>query len=186
MRVTDGKLRDVLAEQQTTLIPYTRQPTWTPAYRNSDEHLVLRFPGRRDDIQIHIVIYLSQSQGKELIQWGSELSGNHKWQLRPRKTIVAPGGEKLNRAALRTTTRRAEIIYWYAIGRYSTHSQIKAKAYQFLSFLQGRDDASLLAIYYPCPDSDCSENRALALATVPTLKDIYTSGMRDLIEPAQR
>ena len=183
--IAHGNLASVLKDSQSTLIEYAKQPRWEPAYRKMDEHLVLQFPGKFPEMQIHIVTYFSQGQGKELIQWDNNISDNRKWKLRSEQSITSPEGDPLKLVSLQSMTGNAEIIYWYAIGDYSTNSELKAKGYQLLAFLQGREDASLLAIFYHCAGGNCSRTRASAVESVAKIKLLYIDAMKKLTEVDQ-
>lgn len=152
-------------------------PAWQPAFKNFDNQLVLQFPAKHPEIQVHIVTYFSQQQGKELIQWGNELNDRQKWKLESVQSIKSSGGDNVKLARLKSTTTSAQVIYWYSVGNYTTNSPIKAKLYQLPAFLAGRGDASLLAVFYPCPQHDCPEKRADALSTVSEIKQLYREAM---------
>jgi EpsI family protein len=178
--IAHDNLATALNDSQSTLIEYAKQPTWKPAYKKMDEHLVLQFPGKFPEMQIHIVTYFSQGQGKELIQWGNNISDNRKWRLRSEQSISSPEGDPLKLASLQSMTGNAEVIYWYAIGDYTTNSELKAKGYQLLAFLWGREDASLLAIFYPCAGGNCTQTRASAVEAVTNIKRLYVDAMKRL------
>jgi EpsI family protein len=177
----EGELTASVHSIQSTLVKYPRQPAWQPAFRNVDERLVLQFVGKSASIQVHIVSYFTQHQGKELIQWGNHLADGDRWKLTARKIIDGPYQYPLNLAKIKSNTRRAEVIYWYAVGKYFTNSALRAKWYQFLSYLQGREDASLLAIYYLCPSDDCTETRQQALDAAPGVTRLYAQAINELL-----
>lgn len=168
---TQARDFDKALSSQSALFSYRKSPAWEPQFRNADGHLILQLPGN-SAIQVHIVSYDSQDQGKELIQWGNNLTDGLEWQT---SKINSMEGIPINKASIKSTITRAEVIYWYAVGVYFTNSPLKAKWYQFLSFLQGRQDAALLAIFYPCPGDYCSSTRDKAIAQIPQVNRLYES-----------
>lgn len=173
----EARLADVFGREQSILIEYALKPDWRAQYRGVDDYLILQFTGKPTGLRVHVASYYSQHQGKELVQWRNALVDGKRWKLKSESVIENTAGEQLNLARLRSNTREAEIVYWYAVGEHFTRSPEKAKWFQFLTFLQERSDASLLAIYYNCPLGECDAARSEALTRVAMVNQLYTDAM---------
>jgi EpsI family protein len=174
-----------LSKSQNTLINYSLEPGWTPAYQNFDQHLVLQFLSKHPEMQVHLITYYSQEQGKELIQWGNDISDNRKWKIVSEQRQQAKSGATANVVNLRSLTGKAEVVYWYSVGGIATASPLLAKVYQLPAFLLGREEASLLAIFYPCPRDDCTEIRQRAMHEVRYINGVYAQALKTLLHAPQ-
>ena len=178
--ITPGSVASIaqaLVQQQTTLVPFAGKPEWQPCYLNSDEYTILHEPRVNPPMQIHLVTYLTQEQGKELVQWDNTIVNEERWQLLSEHSVEDGEGNSLRLASIQSKTsanqQRAEVLYWFAIGDHFTSSDLAAKFYQVLAFLKSQKSASLLAIFYKCTTQDCGPARSQALESVTVLKRNY-------------
>lgn len=132
-------------------------------------------------MEVHMLTYFSQEQGKELIHWSNEIADNQKWKVTTETDWADPDGKKVKLVELQSITGKAELLYWYSVGGFATSSPVFGKALQLLAFLGGRHDASLLAIFYPCNPDPCEEIRQRASAEVEAVDNAYSSAINWLL-----
>ncbi len=177
----DGELQIALSNSQSTLIDYAPQPVWSPDYDNFDEHLVLQFPARNPEMLVHMLTYFSQEQGKELIHWSNAIVDKQKWKITAEREWADPAGKKVKLVELQSITGTAELLYWYSVGGFATASPVIGKALQLMAFILGRQDASLLAIFYQCTPNTCEEIRVRASREVEPVNTAYSKAIMWLL-----
>lgn len=162
-----------LSESQPALTSPITEPQWRPAFVNADEYAVFNDVRTAPPTELHVVTYLTQEQGKELVQWDNRIADEQSWRLISEETITDERGAQFRKAAIQGTGRRAEVLYWYAIGDRFTASDSRAKILQVVSFLKGREEASLLAIFYLCPAGSCEYARTESTKAAVAIKKDY-------------
>jgi len=167
-----------LARQQPALTAAVPSTSWQPAFVKADEYTVFKDIRTTPATELHVVTYLSQEQGKELVQWGNRIADEGSWKLASDRTIADTSGTDYRLAVIQGAGRQAEVLYWYAVGERFTASDSWAKIYQVAAFLHGRQDASLMAIFYPCPTADCEPARMQAMAAAVSIKEDYRKATR--------
>ena len=177
----NGELETVLDNSQSTLINYAPEAAWAPAYDNYDQHLVLQFPARNPEMQVHMLTYFFQEQGKELIHWENQIADEQNWKKVAESDWQIPMGGKIKLAELRSLSGSAELLYWYSVGGFATASPVLAKVFQLPAFLLGRQDAALLAIFYQCKPATCAEIRGRAVREVETVNKVYSTAIKRLL-----
>ncbi len=167
-----------LARHQPALTTAVSSTSWQPAFVKADEYTVFKDIRTTPATELHVVTYLSQEQGKELVGWGNRIADEGSWKLASDRTIADASGTDYRLAVIQGAGRQAEVLYWYAVGDRFTASDSWAKIYQVAAFLHGRQDASLLAIFYPCPTADCEPARMQAMAAAASIKEDYRKASR--------
>jgi exosortase A len=182
-----GQFEVAVSDSQSTLINYAPEAVWEPDFDNFDQHLVLQFPTRNPEMQVHMLVYFFQEQGKELIHWNNEIADEKEWKKIAESDWQTPSGGRIKLAELRSLSGRAELLYWYSVGGFATASPFLAKVLQLPAFLLGRQDAALLAIFYQCKADVCAEIRDRAGREVETVNNVYSNAIKSLpIAPGSR
>jgi EpsI family protein len=132
-----------------------REPDWRPDYERADDELWARFQIGQEPheaVDLWIVYYASQRQGKELIYFANRVADSREWEVRreSRLRLDPPMREALivNRAGDQRLVR-----WWYEIGGWNTTSRSGAKLRQVAARVTGRSEASLVAFSTPCVEA---------------------------------
>jgi EpsI family protein len=131
------------------------QNLWRPAYAGADEHRRERWTRGAEDVQVDRLLYVEQSQGKELIN-----SENH---IAPDSLVAGDGlsaplngdGRRVRVAAVRTDAGVRLVWYWYHVAGRDTHSATDAKLRELLAFARRAPASELVAVSMLCTDEQC-------------------------------
>jgi EpsI family protein len=136
----------------------TRAPdtAWRPAYTGADEHRLERWTRGADEVQVDRLLYVEQSQGKELV--------NSENRIAPDSLVAGDGlsaplngdGRRVRVAAVRTDAGIRLVWYWYHVAGRDTHSATDAKLRELVAFARRAPASELVAVSMRCADEKCN------------------------------
>ena len=127
---------------------------WRPAYVGADAERGARY--RQDDtaVDLWIVFYATQAQGKELVYYDNRIAAPAAWRVE--STQRAAGREPANDTVLVDGSGDRRLVrWWYEVGGRRSASGLVAKLQQVGARLAGRPAAALVAFSTAC-DTDCA------------------------------
>lgn len=132
---------------------------WQPGFTGAEPVLHGGYGPRDAGVDLHVYVYPRQVQGKELAYYSNTIAEGRHWRALVDK--AHPSAAPTREAVLSDRGGRTLLVhYWYNIGRWRTTSLLEAKALQLLAFLEGRQDATLVALASPCQSSmQCEQAR---------------------------
>ena len=128
-------------------------PSWRPAYVGADAEFGARFRKDAAEVDLWVVSYATQAQGKELVYYANHIAQPGDWRVEA--TRQATGSEPARDTVLvdRAGDRRL-VRWWYDVGGRRSASDVTAKLHQVLARLAGRPEAALIAFSAACA-GDC-------------------------------
>ena len=130
---------------------------WRPAYSGADSEVNVRYRSDEAEIDVWLMLYATQSQGKELVSGENEIAHTGTWSIDSRRRLSSD--PPMNEAILTSLSGGTRVVrWWYEVGGWNTAGPIGAKLRQVAGRLTGRPEAGLVALSAPC-DSDCVEAR---------------------------
>ena len=127
---------------------------WRPAYVGADAELGARY--RQDDtaVDLWIVFYATQAQGKELVYYDNRIAAPAAWRIE--STQRAAGREPANDTVLVDASGDRRLVrWWYQVGGRRSASDLVAKLQQVAARLAGHPAAALVAFSTTCK-IDCA------------------------------
>ncbi len=122
---------------------------WWPEFPGASSRQFQFFTDEDGMLQLLVVNYSRQSQGKELIYVDNKLFSPQRWRVVSEKSLKVDNHE-INRVPLlhlsRSGARERFIAYWYVIDDRATASSWQAKLVQLAAVLRGKPGASLVAV----------------------------------------
>ena len=140
---------------------------WRPGYRGASDERIARYEGDGGVVQLAILSYGAQSQGRELIN-SENVPYDSRWRLLAADAARVPDGSGGARSVQATRVQGAPgrllVWHWYAVGAETTASESVAKLYQAWTTLRGAPGgAALVAIATPEePDAAAAAARLAA------------------------
>jgi EpsI family protein len=132
---------------------------WRPAYHGADGELHVRY--RTDDgtVDLWLLLYVSQAQGKELVSGENRIADSGNWSIDSHRRLSSD--PPMNEAELTGLSGSRRIVrWWYEVGGWNSAGPIGAKLRQVAGRLTGRPEAGLVAFSAPCaPDCDRARDR---------------------------
>ncbi len=130
---------------------------WRPAYIGADAEAAGRYVSHGGSVDVWLMLYVSQEQGKELVQGGNRIADTATWSIEniSRMSFDPP----MKEAELESNSGDRRIVrWWYEVGGWNTNSALGAKLRQVGGRLTGRNEAGLIAMSTPC-EPDCAAAR---------------------------
>lgn len=131
-------------------------PLWAPDYQGADSVLQQSYVFDGRYATVHLITYLTQSQGRELINWRNQLVNTDQWKITDERITDGMLQTVITNPAL---TESYRIYSWFDVGGYVTTSGLRAKLLELPAVLQLRKDASLVAIAFKCQQLGCPEQQ---------------------------
>ena len=167
--VVEGTGTDLLSHQlQFETAKKIEKLAWVPNYTGYDEINTWRVNANGREVDITIISYRDQKQGKELIYYSNKLNDSG-YKLKDLASLELSKGLTINRSILINQYGKILVGWYYKVGNFESNNSNIAKLLQIPSILQGASVASLVTISTQCVSKDCKEE-----------KDQYLS--RELIE----
>lgn len=143
--------------------------SWIPNYSGFDEINSWKIIIKSREVEVSILSYKSQKQGKELIYYANTLSESEfDGKLIP--GIGPTRGKSFNRSILSNKSKKILVGWYYKIGNYESKNKYLAKLMQVLSIIQGVPVASLVSIHVICESHDCViEQQVISSAEIEKL-----------------
>lgn len=159
--------------------PFENHTNWTPWFAGADSIVAASYEHGGDTVDVYILSYYQESQGRELINQSNTIADPRSWKFKSQRdgrseystAQVLPWRE----IEVSSASGRSRIIrYWYDIAGRQTTRPLKAKLLQAWARLGGEPRGSLVAVAAAC-DSNC--DRASA-----TLDDFLSTGVKQLLD----
>lgn len=131
---------------------------WVPHFEGASETLLGGYRSGTDEVPVWLysAYYRQQTQGSEVVNRMNDLAGAG-WS---EEGVGADDGHRdlaLTRVVLRSVhDERLLVWYWYEVGRLHAAGATAAKLAQVVERLGGRQDARIVAVATPCPESGCT------------------------------
>ncbi len=121
---------------------------WMPQYRGAIVHKMTYSDENNRPVHLYFGIYPKQSQGEELINDLNRISDDKVWHIGPQraKQYNAGGQLVLEQLLEKGDGTQRLVWYWYHVAGQDTVNKYQAKALQVLGFLNGKRQASVVAI----------------------------------------
>jgi exosortase A len=144
---------------------------WRPDYHGADAELGARYASDAGRVDVWIVYYGSQAQGRELVWFANRIAAPKSWRVeRSRRLEAAPA---MNEALIVDEAGNQRLVrWWYEVGGRPAVSTVGAKLLQAVARFSGRREAALVALSVRC-DPDCK-------AATSTLDDFAAAMSRSL------
>jgi exosortase A len=127
---------------------------WRPVYVGADAELGARYQRDGTAVDLWIVFYATQAQGKELVYYANHLAAPTAWRIE--STQRAGGRETANDTVLVDTSGDRRLVrWWYEVDGHRSASGPMAKLQQVAARLAGRPAAALVAFSTTCK-IDCT------------------------------
>ncbi|MEZ5529324.1 MAG: exosortase A [Porticoccaceae bacterium] len=148
-----------------------KQWDWFPRSEGDDRRMdqfyqALNAEESADSLQLHVVHYLEQHQGKEVVHANNRLFNKEfrYWRLaslHTRETPIGADSLAVREAIIRGPGRELLVWQWYRVGNYYTADKYMAKVREVMSrLLKGRRDAAIITVAVSInEDTDESQER---------------------------
>ncbi len=126
----------------------SEEDDWVPLYRGAIDHRIVFQDKNNREIHLYLGIYPAQKQGEELINDLNRISDNKIWQTRYEraKPYNAGGQQVLEQILEKKDGAKRLLWYWYHVAGMDTVNKYQAKALQVLGLVNGKRQASVVAI----------------------------------------
>jgi len=163
---------DLLSHQfQFETAKKINKPYWLPNYTGFDESNTWRFIVNAREVDITILSYKAQKQGKELIYYSNTLNDS-KYALTNMDDLEVSNGLSINRSILSNRSSKILVGWYYKIGDFESNDSRVAKLLQIPSIWQGVSVASLVTISTECISDDCrAESQLLSRKIIEGVVD---------------
>lgn len=132
---------------------------WSPRFANPDLVLEGAYAGESGKVEMALVYYRVQSQGRELVFYANRIADPRRWRTL-RSGAVAGTPERRWFELEDAEGRRRRVEAWYEVGGRMAASGLEAKLRQLTAMLRGRRDGALIAVSAPCePDCAAAKHR---------------------------
>lgn len=129
---------------------------WQANYQGANQYLYNQYEGDAGLAELHLFNYANQQEGVELINVENTLTDDDLWRIVPgteSQASVAIGAEDIDvvKAQIESSSGEQKLVwYWFNVGGLPTNDTYVAKVYQLIALINGRKDASLIAIAADC------------------------------------
>ena len=147
-----GEWSEVPAE-----VDESSHPGWRPDYWGTDSELHRRYASTDGTIEVWLMLYGRQSQGKELVTSGNSIADSATWSIVNRRRL-ASDPPMIESEIVAASGERRIVRWWYEVAGWNTISPMGAKLRQVAGLFSGRQEAGLVAISAACR-TDCATGR---------------------------
>jgi EpsI family protein len=139
----------------------TGAQTWQPEFVNSDRQVRARYLNAKGaSIGVFAATYFKQVQGAEVVYQYNDITGGAGRVVASAYQTLEPDAgqpERVKELLVESKTgERMRVWYWYQIGTAVTSSELAAKLWQVGQKMQGRSDASVVALASRCELASCA------------------------------
>lgn len=128
---------------------------WRPDFQSADAELGGRFVAADGgDVELWLVHYADQHQGKELVYYANRIADPAHWRIERQRRVEAAGGPANETVLVRGLDNRRVVRWWYEVGGARAAGDAEAKLRQVAARLAGRPAAGLVAYSAAC-DASC-------------------------------
>jgi len=144
---------------------------WAPSFIGATQELLVRYLGSEVRVDVALIRYAGQRQGRELASESNSIFGGHGWDRRNTRTLNIDLGDGKSVQLLETLAVRHGLVrrfwYWYDVDGNSVISNLDIKLTEARSLITGRLAISSVIIISAVDDT--SERDTL----LTFLKDAY-------------
>lgn len=130
---------------------------WTPRYLGADRHLVMRWSGAADTVQVDRLVFSGRDRHHKLFADGNAMADRRSVLLD--RLLGIPDGQRVRsfrQAIVRVdSTNTRAVLYWFRVGNTTTGVPIVGRLYQVSAFIQRSAPEELVAASVAC-DVDCT------------------------------
>jgi exosortase len=134
---------------------YSDSGIWRPGFQGADDHRTALWTRGTDSVWFDRLIYVSQRQGKELINAENRIVPD---SLRLGGGVVGPidsTGRMINATIVRTDEGGLRLVWhWYRVSGYDVHTAAEAKLLELVAFVFGAPPSELVALSTSCANTD--------------------------------
>ncbi len=127
---------------------------WQPRYHGASSGTTVSYADGSGRLYVYSGVYLSQSQGRELIYLHNSVAGDFQ-APRDARDRASVAGIEVNTQTAHEGARPWRIWYWYEIAGDRETDETRSKLRQALAALGGPAVAGVFALAAPC-DTDCA------------------------------
>jgi EpsI family protein len=120
--------------------------SWKPKWRTPDIEVREAFFSDKGQLDLYVSIYLTQDDGKEVINNLNITYDKKRWKNTGKETVTIEGTEFQKSFLVNRSGSKRVIWKTYIIGEFTTTSEIMAKIYGAVSIFKGRQDAAVVLI----------------------------------------
>lgn len=172
--VTVAPGTDLLSHQlQFEMAKKIDKPVWVPNYAGYDEINTWRVTVDAREVDITIMSYRDQKQGRELIYYSNKLNSSS-YKLKNIDGLEVAEGLSINRSVLSDQSGKLLVGWYYKVGNFESINSNMAKLLQIPSIMQGIPVASLVTISMRCESSNCEMEKEQLLSR-ELIEDIINS-----------
>jgi exosortase A len=128
---------------------------WKPEYVGADAEHGASYRKGATTVDLWVVQYATQSQGKELVYYANHIAAPDAWLVEATQPAAGADPARDTRLVDRAGDRRL-VRWWYEVGGRRSASDLTAKLHQVLARLAGRPAAALVAFSAACAGEDCT------------------------------
>jgi EpsI family protein len=152
---------------------------WAPVYPGAHHTARATYVNPRGtSVTVFVAVYLSQSQGAELVGYDNSLSGADGEMSD--ETEVTAAGLKLREGILTQSSHPAAVIWWvYDVGGRDTSEPLAAQLLYGVHSLHSSPVSTLSAFSAPCMP-DCAAARAILESFVPTMAPRIKASLKEI------
>lgn len=144
-----------------------RNPLWRANYNGASQYLYGEFGGGAGLVELHMFNYADQREGMELINVDNTLTDDEIWHIVPNTenrmvvSAAAAGQISVLTAEIESDSGQRKLVwYWFEVGGAQTNDAYIAKILQLFALVNGRKDASFIAVAADCR-LDCVDTSGL-------------------------
>jgi len=125
-----------------------KQDDWMPQYHGAIEHKVVLQDNKHREVSLYLGLYPVQTQGKELIYYLNKISDGEIWHARYQraKRYDTDGLQVLEQVLQKDDGSQLLVWYWYHVAGQDVVNKYHAKVLQLLGFINGKQQASVVAV----------------------------------------
>jgi len=132
-------------------------PPWQLRYLGSDRHVTEEWRADDRSVRVERVIYLAQSQNKELINSQNRIGATEQTLGETRMGPLDETGRMVNASVVRTADGVRLAWHWFYVAGNSTHSGSQAKLQELVAFMTRASASELVVVSTECGESDCND-----------------------------
>ena len=141
-----------------------KEDDWLPQYRGAIDYKIVFQDKSSREIYLYMGMYPVQTQGEELISSLNKISDDEFWRTGYQRALLKEiNGHRVLEQLLQNNAGNQRLVwYWYHVAGQGTVNKYQAKALQVLGLLNGKRQASIIAIAARLDDEPENTRKILA------------------------